>query len=102
MGMNMGMNYQKMMKHMEKMQEELGEKRINATSGGGAVSVTVNGLHELVEVKIDPAAVDPEDVTMLEDLILTAANEALRKAQEVANSQLGKITGGLSIPGLKL
>ncbi len=102
MGMNMGMNYQKMMKQMEKMQEELGEKRINATSGGGAVSVTVNGLHELVEVKIDPAAVDPEDVTMLEDLILTAANEALRKAQEVANSQLGKITGGLSIPGLKL
>ena len=97
-----GMNYQKMMKQMEKMQEELGEKRINATSGGGAVSVTVNGLHELVEVKIDPAAVDPEDVTMLEDLILTAANEALRKAQEVANSQLGKITGGLSIPGLKL
>ena len=93
MGMNMGMNYQKMMKQMEKMQEELGEKRINATSGGGAVSVTVNGLHELVEVKIDPAAVDPEDVTMLEDLILTAANEALRKAQEVANSQLGKITG---------
>lgn len=64
--------------------------------------MTVNGLHELVEVKIDPAAVDPEDVTMLEDLILTAANEALRKAQEVANSQLGKITGGLSIPGLKL
>ena len=102
MGMNMGMNYQKMMKQMEKMQEELGEKRINATSGGGAVSVTVNGLHELVEVKIDPAAVDPEDVTMLEDLILTAANEALRKAQEVANSQLGKISGGLSIPGLKL
>ena len=102
MGMNMGMNYQKMMKQMEKMQEELGEKRINATSGGGAVSVTVNGLHELVEVKIDPAAIDPEDVTMLEDLILTAANEALRKAQEVANSQLGKITGGLSIPGLKL
>ena len=102
MGMNMGMNYQKMMKQMEKMQEELGEKRINATSGGGAVSVTVNGLHELVEVKIDPAAVDPEDVTMLEDLILTAANEALRKAHEVANSQLGKITGGLSIPGLKL
>ena len=102
MGMNMGMNYQKMMKQMEKMQEELGEKRINATSGGGAVSVTVNGLHELVEVKIDPAAVDPEDVTMLEDLILTAANEALRKAQEVAYSQLGKITGGLSIPGLKL
>ena len=102
MAMNLGMNYQKMMKQMEKMQEELGEKRINATSGGGAVSVTVNGLHELVEVKIDPAAVDPEDVTMLEDLILTAANEALRKAQEVANSQLGKITGGLSIPGLKL
>jgi len=101
MAMNMGMNYQKMMRQMEKMQQELGEKRINATSGGGAVSVTVNGLNELVEIKIDPAAVDPEDVGMLEDLILAATNEALRKAQEVANGQLGKLTGGISIPGLK-
>ena len=98
----MGVNYHKMMKQMEKMQEDLAEKRITATSGGGAISVTVNGSNEVIEVKIDKDAVDIEDISMLEDMILTCINEALRQAQEFANSQLSKVTGGMSIPGLKL
>ncbi|MCR4426614.1 MAG: YbaB/EbfC family nucleoid-associated protein [Firmicutes bacterium] len=104
----MGGNFQKMMKQVQKMQadmvriqEELGSKLVEATSGGGAVRVVANCHQELVEIHIDPAAVDPEDVDMLQDLILAACNEALRKARETAEAELAKVTGGISVPGLK-
>jgi nucleoid-associated protein EbfC len=100
-------NYQKMMKQvqkmqmdMAKMQEDLAGETIEASAGGGMVSVQVTGAIEIKSIKIDPAAVDPEDVEMLEDMILAAANEALRGAQELANKKLGGITSGLNIPGL--
>lgn len=104
--MGMG-NMGKMMKQVQKMQsdlarvqEELADKTVSATSGGGVVEVTVNGKQEVQAVKIDPEAVDPEDVEMLEDLILTAVNEALRKSQEMAAEEMNKVTGNLKIPGL--
>lgn len=100
-------NMQKMMKQVQKMQAEmakaqeaLGEETVEATSGGGVVSVVVNGHQEVQSVKIDPSAVDPEDVEMLEDLVLAAVNEALRKSQELAAEKMSKITGGINIPGL--
>lgn len=101
------MNMQKMMKQVQKMQAEmakaqeaLGEETVEATAGGGVVTVVVNGHQEIQSIKIDPSAVDPEDVEMLEDLVLAAVNEGLRKSQEMATEKMSKITGGLSIPGL--
>ena len=91
---------QKMQAQMLKAQEELAERTVEATSGGGAVRVVVSGSFELKEVKIDPEAVDPEDVSMLEDLILTAVNEGVKKAQEMTQNEMGKLTGGMNIPGL--
>ena len=91
---------QKMQAEMAKIQEELGAKTVEASAGGGAVKVTVNGHLELKAVKIDPAAVDPAEVEMLEDLILAAVNEGLRKAQEMAGAAMARFTGGLKIPGL--
>lgn len=91
---------QKMQAEMAKIQEELGAKTVEASAGGGAVKVTVNGHLELKAVKIDPAAVDPAEVEMLEDLILAAVNEGLRKAQEMAGAAMAKFTGGLKLPGL--
>lgn len=91
---------QKMQDAMLKMQEEIEEKVFEATSGGGVVSVKVSGKKELKEVNIKPEAVDPDDVEMLQDLILTAVNEALRKADESSASEMSKLTGGMSIPGL--
>jgi nucleoid-associated protein EbfC len=100
-------NYQKMMKQvqkmqadMAKMQDELANETVEASAGGGMVTVKVTGSIELKSIKIDPEAVDPQDVEMLEDLILAATNEALRSAQELANKRLGGITSGLNIPGL--
>jgi DNA-binding YbaB/EbfC family protein len=100
-------NYQKMMKQvqkmqadMAKMQEDLANEVVEASAGGGMVTVQVTGSVEMKSIKIDPAAVDPEDVEMLEDMIMAAANEALRSAQELANKKLGGITAGLNIPGL--
>lgn len=100
-------NMQKMMKQVQKMQaemakaqEELGEETVEATAGGGVVSVVVNGHQEVQSIKIDPSAVDPEDVEMLEDLVLAAVNEGLRKSQEMAAEKMSKITGGINIPGL--
>jgi len=86
---------QKLQADMAKMQEELKLRTIETTVGGGAVTVVVSGKKEVVSVKIDPSAVDPEDVEMLEDLIMAAANEALRKMDEVSQSSMAKITGGL-------
>lgn len=90
----------KVQEQIVKMQEELQQREIEASSGGGVVTVVVNGKQELRSIKIKPEAVDPEDVEMLEDLILAAVNEAIRKSQEMVSSEMARITGGLNIPGL--
>ena len=91
---------QKMQEQMLKMQEEMEAKTYEATSGGGAVKVTVDGKRELLDVTISPEVVDPDDVEMLQDLIVAAVNEALRKVEAESTAQLGSITGGINIPGL--
>jgi DNA-binding YbaB/EbfC family protein len=85
---------------LAKAQQELAETTIEASSGGGAVKVTINGQQEIQSVKISPEAINPDDVELLEDLVLTAVNEAVAKSQELATKRLGKLTGGLNIPGL--
>lgn len=97
---NMIKQAQKMQAEMEKMQAELEETKFEATSGGGAVSVTVSGKKEVLEVKISPEACDPDDVEMLEDLITVAVNDAMKKADEASAGQMSRITGGMNIPGL--
>ena len=91
---------QKMQEEMERIQQETEEENIEATSGCGAVRVIVNGKKELVEIKLDPDAVDPDDVETLEDLIMAAVNEAVKKAEDMMEEKMGAITGGLNIPGL--
>ncbi len=91
---------QMMQRKMEEMQSELETKEVEATAGGGAVSITASGKKEIVKVVIKPEVVDPDDVEMLQDLIMVAANEALRQIEEMTQSEMGKLTGGLSIPGL--
>jgi DNA-binding YbaB/EbfC family protein len=91
---------QELQAKLAKAQEELAEAKIEASSGGGAVTVTVNGQQQVLSVKISPEAIEPDDVEMLEDLVLAAVNEALTKSQEMAAKRMGKITGGLNIPGL--
>ncbi len=91
---------QKLQAQMAAMQEEVGKRKVDATAGGGMVTVEANGKQELTAVKIDPEVVNKEDVQMLEDLVLAAANEALRKSRELVQQELGKLTGGLKIPGL--
>ena len=95
---NMIRQAQKMQQDMLKAQEELEAKTYEAGAGGGVVSATVSGKKELVSVTIDPEAVDPDDVEMLQDLIVAAVNEALRRASEDASSQMSKLTGGLNLP----
>ncbi|XID92109.1 YbaB/EbfC family nucleoid-associated protein [Paenibacillaceae bacterium WGS1546] len=90
----------KMQEQMLKAQEELGNKTVEGTAGGGVVSVTVNGHKKVLDIKIKPEAVDPEDVEMLQDLVLTAVNDAMTKADELANQDMSKYTGGMKIPGL--
>jgi len=90
---------QKMESKMAKIQEELAEKTVEATSGGGMVTVTANGQREILEIKIEPEVVDKEDVAMLEDLIVAAINEALSRADELAKEEMSKLTMGLNIPG---
>jgi DNA-binding YbaB/EbfC family protein len=91
---------QKMQQQMASMQEELEQRILEAASGGGAVVVTMSGKKELKSVKINPEAVDPDDIQMLEDMILVAVNDAISKVDEMMASEMGKITGGLNIPGL--
>lgn len=91
---------QAMQRQMEAMQEELEAKEITTTSGGGAVSVTANGKREIVNLTIDKDVVDPDDVEMLQDLIIAAVNEAMRQIDEMSNDAMGQLTGGLNIPGL--
>jgi DNA-binding YbaB/EbfC family protein len=91
---------QKLQQQMEKLQEEVGTRKVDATAGGGMVTVEANGKQELVSIKIDREVVNPEDVSMLEDLVLAACNEALRKSREMVQQEVGKLTGGFKIPGL--
>ena len=91
---------QKMQARFEELKEELARKRITATSGGGMVTVEMNGRQELLSVKIDPQVVDPGDVEMLEDLVLAAVNEARRKAEAMFKDEMSRLTGGLPMPGL--
>jgi len=85
---------------MAKLQEELGERTVEASAGGGMISVTVNGRQEVLSVKIDPEVVDPDDVEMLQDLILAAVNDGLGKAKEMVNEEMGKLTKGLNLPNI--
>lgn len=90
----------KMQEQMGKIQEELEAKTVEAQAGGGMVRVVVNGKFNVVSIKIEKEAVNPEDVEMIEDLVVAAVNEGVRKAQEMASQEMAKITGGLGIPGL--
>lgn len=89
-----------MQENMQKMQEELESKEVEASVGGGAVTVKVNGKKEVLDINIKPEVVDPDDIEMLQDLVLSAVNEALRNVEEMQSSQMGKLTGGMNIPGL--
>jgi len=90
----------KMQERMMELQEELAGKTVEATAGGGMVAVTVNGKFEVLSLRIEKEVVTPEDVEMLQDLIIAAVNEGIRKAQEMSASEMAKITGGMQIPGL--
>ena len=91
---------QKLQAEMQKMQEESKKKTVEASAGGGMVTVVASGAGELVSIKIEKDVVNPDDVDMLQDLILAAANEALRRAQQMVNEDMSKLTMGLNIPGL--
>lgn len=93
---------QKLQKDMERMQEELAQKEVEFSAGGGMVTAVVNGSMELVDIKIDQEVIDPEDREMLEDLVIAAVNGAMKKANEMAQQEMSRLTGGLSgaIPGL--
>ena len=106
-GMPGGMNQaammkqaQKMQQEMLRMQEEMETKTWSATAGGGMVTATVNGKHEVVDLKINPEAVDPDDVEMLQDMILAAVNEAMRTADAEAANNMSRLTGGMNLGGL--
>jgi nucleoid-associated protein EbfC len=95
------MNQAKMMQNrLAQIQEEMGNKTVEASSGGGMVTVTANGRQEILAIKIEPEVVNPDDVEMLQDLIQAAVNDALRKVQEMVSQEMAKVTGGLKIPGL--
>jgi DNA-binding YbaB/EbfC family protein len=91
---------QELQQKMAKLQEELGEKTVEASSGGGMVAVVANGKQEIVSIKIDPEVVDPNDVEMLEDLVLAAINDALYQAKQMVTEQMSQLTGGVKIPGI--
>ncbi len=91
---------QKFQSKMAKLQEELGDKTMEASAGGGMVSVVANGKQELISIKIDREVVDPEDIEMLQDLVLAAANDALTRAKDMMNDEMGKLTKGMNIPGM--
>ena len=93
---------QKLQAQMEAMQAEAGKKKVEATAGGGMVTVEANGKQELTAIKIDREVINPDDAQMLEDLVLAACNEALRKSKEMMQAELGKLSAGLKIPGLGL
>lgn len=91
---------QKMKAEMEKVQAQLAERTVEASAGGGMVTAVVNGRQELISLKIEPDVVDPQEIEMLEDLLVAAVNEAMIKVQEMIQEEMGKLTGGLNIPDL--
>lgn len=91
---------QLMHKKISKLQEEMAGRTVEAAAGGGMVTATANGSQDLVALKIDPAVVDPGDVAMLQDLVLAAANEALKKAKDMMQAEMRQVTGGINIPGM--
>lgn len=97
---NMMKEAQRLQQQMAALQEEVGQRKVDATAGGGMVTVEANGKQELLSIKIDPEVINRDDAQMLEDLVLAACNEALRKSRELVQQELGKLTGGLKIPGL--
>jgi DNA-binding YbaB/EbfC family protein len=97
---NMMKQAQKLQAKMLKMQEELGDRTVETSAGGGMISVVANGRQQVVSITIDKEVVDPDDVEMLQDLILAAVNDALSKAQEMVSGEMGKLTGGFNLPGM--
>ena len=91
---------QKMQADMAKLQEELAERTVEVTAGGGAVKIIMSGKQEVKEIAIDPEVLSPDDVEMVQDLLMAAFNEALRKSQDMVAQEMGKVTGGMKIPGL--
>lgn len=91
---------QAMQRQMEALQAEIEEKEVTTTAGGGAVTAVINGKKEIVSLEIKPEVADPDDVEMLQDLIIVAVNEGLRQIDEISSNEMGKLTGGLGIPGL--
>ena len=91
---------QQMQRKMAQVQEELEKMQVEASSGGGMVTAVVSGKQQLLDLKIDPSVVDADDVEMLQDLIMAAINEAVKKSQQIASEEMGKVTGGMNIPGL--
>jgi len=89
---------QKMQSQLAELKEELGDRKVSATAGGGMVTVECNGRQEILSIKIDPQVVDPDDVEMLEDLIVAAVNDARRRAEELVKEEMGKLTGGMPLP----
>ena len=97
---NMMKQAQQLQSKMMKLQEELAERTVESSSGGGMVKVTANGRQQILSIQIEKEVVDPDDVEMLQDLVMAAINDALAKAQEMVSSEMGKLTGGLNIPGM--
>ncbi len=97
---NMMKQAQKLQSKMVKLQEELGERTVEATAGGGMVTVVANGKQQVVSVTLEKEVVDPDDIDMLQDLILAATNDALAKSQEMVSKEMSKLTGGMNIPGM--
>ena len=97
---NMMKQAQKLQSKMLQMQEEMAQRTVEASAGGGMVKVVANGKQQIVSVQIEKEVVDPEDVEMLQDLVQAAVNDALARSQEMVNAEMSKLTGGLSIPGL--
>lgn len=97
---NMMKQAQKLQAKMLKLQDELANQTVEATAGGGMVKVTANGRQQVVSIAIEKEVVDPEDIEMLQDLILAAVNDALNKSQEMVSQEMGKLTGGMNLPGL--
>ncbi|MEA4925077.1 MAG: YbaB/EbfC family nucleoid-associated protein [Syntrophomonadaceae bacterium] len=102
-----GSNMNQMIKQAKKLQEEMARKQaelleqvIEGSSGGGAVTVKVNGKQQILEIKIKPEVIDPDDVEMLEDLVMAAVNDAIKQSQDLVSAEMAKLTGGLNIPGL--
>jgi DNA-binding YbaB/EbfC family protein len=97
---NMMKQAKKLQQEMGRIQEETKKMTVEASAGGGMVTVTANGAMEILSIKIERDVVNPDDIEMLQDLIVAASNEALRRAQQMVNEEMGKVTGGLNIPGL--